>query len=785
LPGLDVRLQADLAHRYIIERELGRGGMATVYLAHDLKHGRHVALKVLRPELAAALGPERFLREIQLTARLQHPHVLPLFDSGEAVGQLWYVMPYVEGESLRQRLMREKQLPVDDALRIARDVGSALDYAHDHGTVHRDVKPENILLERGEAVVADFGIAHAVSAAGGGRLTETGLVLGTPAYMSPEQAMGDEVDARSDVYSLGCVLYEMLTGEPPYTGLSPQAIIAKRFGEPVPHVRTLRENVPAAVEAAVTKAMAKLALDRFVTARAFVDAFTVPSRPTVAHSPPRGWRAPRARAAAIGLLLLITLAFVWVGRHAWFASPAGTTRIQSLAVLPLDNLSGDAQQDYFADGMTDALIGDLSTISTLRVISRRSVMQYKSVHKPLAEIAKALRVDAIVEGTVVRAGDQVRITAQLLDASTDRHLWAGSYQRNLGDVLALQNGVARLIADEVARKLAPRARSHFAADRAVDPKAHDDYLMGRYFWNARTDEGFGKAIGYFQRAVERDSTYARAYAAIAAYYNALPFYARIAPAEAFPKAKAAALLALAIDDSLPEAHGALAFVLAYYEWDWTAAEREFQRALALNPSDAAVHHSYSRYLASTGRGDEAMTELRHAQELDPLSLALKANEGMVLYFGGKYDEAIARLRTTLELDSTHAVAHWGLGMALEQKRMYAEAAVEIRKAMEAGGTDPLFIASLGHVYAAQGKRQEVRRLLDQLDEESKRSYVSPYHAAVLHAGLGEKDKAFEDLDRAARERSTMLVYLKKDPRLEPLRSDPRFQELLRRVHFPG
>jgi serine/threonine-protein kinase len=759
--------------------------MATVYLAHDLKHGRQVALKVLRPELAAALGPERFLREIQLTARLQHPHILPLFDSGETAEQLWYVMPYVEGESLRQRLTREKPLAVEDALRIARDVGSALDYAHDHGIVHRDVKPENILLERGEAIVADFGIAHAVSAAGGGRLTETGLVLGTPAYMSPEQAMGDEVDARSDVYSLGCVLYEMLTGEPPYTGQTPQAIIAKRFGEPVPHVRTLRDNVPVAIEAAVTKAMAKLALDRFVTARAFVDAFTVPSQPTVASAPSRGWRAPRTRAAAIGLLLLITLASVWAGRQAWFTRPAGTTRIQSLAVLPLDNLSGDAQQDYFADGMTDALIGDLSSVSTLRVISRRSVMQYKSVHKPLAEIAKALRVDAIVEGTVVRAGDQVRITAQLLDASTDRHLWAGSYQRNLGDVLALQNGVARLIADEVARRLAPRAKSHFQADRAVDPKAHEDYLMGRYFWNARTDEGFGKAIGYFQRAVERDSTYARAYAAIAAYYNALPFYVRIAPAEAFPKAKAAALRALAIDDSLPEAHGALAFVLAYYEWDWTAAEREFQRALALNPSDAAVHHSYSRYLASTGRGEEAMTELRRAQELDPLSLALKANEGMVLYFGGRYDEAIARLRTTLELDSTHAVAHWGLGMALEQKLMYAEAAVEIRKAMEAGGTDPLFIASLGHVYAMQGKRQEVRRLLDQLDEESKRSYVSPYHAAVLHAGLGEKDKAFEDLDRAARERSTMLVYLKADPRLELLRSDPRFEELLRRVHFPG
>jgi tetratricopeptide (TPR) repeat protein len=379
----------------------------------------------------------------------------------------------------------------------------------------------------------------------------------------------------------------------------------------------------------------------------------------------------------------------------------------------------------------------------------------------------------------------VRITAQLLDAATDRHLWAKSYQRDARDVLALQSGVARIIAREVANQLSPRAGSHFTADRSVDPAAHEDYLMGRYFWNSRTNEGLSKAIDYFQRAVRKDSTYALPYTGIADYYNVLPFYIRISPEETFPKAKAAALRALALDESLAEAHGALAFVLAYYEWNWAAAEREFQRALALNPSDASVRHSYSRYLASTGRHDEAMAELKRAQELDPLSLGLKANEGMVLYFAGKYDDAIQQLRKTLALDSTHSVAHWGLGLAFEQKGMYAEAASEIQKAIGSEEPDPNFQSSLGHVYAAQRKVADVRRLLHQLDEESKQSYVSPYHAALLYAGLGEKDKAFERLDQAARERSTLLVYLRKDPRLGTLRSDPRFRELLRRVGLPG
>jgi tetratricopeptide (TPR) repeat protein len=412
-------------------------------------------------------------------------------------------------------------------------------------------------------------------------------------------------------------------------------------------------------------------------------------------------------------------------------------------------------------------------------------MQYKGTKKTLPQIGRELGVDAVMEGSVLRAGNRVRVTAQLIRTATDEHLWAESYERDLRDVLALQSGVARQIAGQVAKLVSPRGATNLAAERPVDPAAHEDYLMGRFFWNTRTSEGLAKAIGYFQRCVEKDSTYARGYSAIADYYNVLPFYTRIPPREAFPKARAAALHALAIDESLGEAHAALAFETAYYEWDWVRAEREFQRALTLNPSDAKVHHSYSRYLASTGRYQEGMAELKRAQELDPLSIVLKANEGMVLFFEGKYDEAIVQLRKVVELDPTHPVAHWGLGLALEQKGMYSDAVVEIQKADDPKEPDPNFMASLGHVYAMEGRREEARRLLDQLRGESKKSYVSSYHAAVIYAGLGEKDKAFEMLDQATQERSTLLVYLRKDPRLMTLRSDPRFQALLDRVGLPG
>ena len=489
------RVTAALSDRYRIERELGAGGMATVYLAHDVKHDRDVAIKVLRPDLAAALGADRFLTEVKITARLDHPHILTLIDSGNVDGTLFYVMPFVRGESLRARLERERQLGVGEALTIARQTASALHYAHRQGVIHRDIKPENILLHEGEAFLTDFGIALAVSEAGGDRLTGTGLSLGTPSYMSPEQAAGDRnIDARSDIYALGAVTYEMLAGEPPVTGASVQAMIAKLMTERPTSLRVLRDTIPAAVDAAVMRALAKAPIDRFATAREFADALA--SEAAVTPSP-----APRA---AAGRWRGLALASVEAS-----AGEGLSGAIRSIAVLPLDNYSADSTQEYFAEGMTDELTGDLASISQLRVTSRGSAMQFKGRNRPpTPEIAKALDVDAVVEGSVTRSGDRVRITAQLIDARADRHLWAQTFERKSSDVLALQAELASTIASAINVQLTPREQSRLSAAPTVDPEAHDAYLKGRFFFNRPSDENLQKAIVQFDAAVKLSPTFA-------------------------------------------------------------------------------------------------------------------------------------------------------------------------------------------------------------------------------------------------------------------------------------
>ena len=428
------RLKAALADRYAIERELGSGGMATVYLAEDLKHRRHIAIKVLNSELAAALGPERFLREIGVTANLTHPHILTLIDSGEADGFLYYVMPYIEGETLRDRMNREGQLPLDDALQITREVAAALSCAHSHDVIHRDIKPENVLLSAGEAVVADFGIAKAITEAGGEHLTETGISIGTPAYMSPEQASGEhKLDGRSDVYSLGCVLYEMLAGEPPYTGPTAQAIVAKKLSEAVPRVSVVRERVPSGVEAALDQALAKAPADRFATAAQFADALVAEA-----------------------------------------AVPEPET--QSIVVLPFENLSPDPDNEYFADGLTEELIADLSQVSELRVVSRTSAMMFKGARKSIQSIARETGVQYALEGTVRKAGASVRITAQLIDTSRDAHVWAGKFSGTLDDVFDIQENVSREIVDALKVKLTPEEDRRMAARPVDNVAAYDSYL---------------------------------------------------------------------------------------------------------------------------------------------------------------------------------------------------------------------------------------------------------------------------------------------------------------------
>jgi serine/threonine-protein kinase len=774
------RLKAALSARYTFERELGRGGMAFVYLAHDRKHHRAVAVKVLRPELAVALGRERFLREIEIAARLTHPHVLPLYDSGEANGVLYYVMPYVEGESLRDRLDREKQLPLEDGLRIAREVASALAYAHSRDVVHRDIKPENILLAGGEAFVTDFGIARAITAAAGERLTATGVTVGTPPYMSPEQAAGDRaLDGRSDVYSLACVLYEMLAGQPPFTGPSTAAIVHQHLTAPPPPVTRIRPSVPAAVAQLIERALAKAPSDR-ATAHQLAEALAG------AHP----MLAPAAHRRPYGMLLGATAAVASLAWFGWWAygkshpAVAGPRHIESLAVLPLDNMSHDSSQAYFVDGMTEALIADLSKIRALRVTSRRSVMRYKAVTKPVPEIARELHVDALVEGSVIYVGDRVRVTVELIDAATDRHVWGEKYDRRLRDVLGLQSEVARAVAREVRVTLTPEEQARLPVARPVNLRAHRAYLLGRYFWNQRTPDGLAKAFQHFEQAIKEDPHYAAAYAGVADYYNVLPFYRRVAPREVFPKAKAAAQQALALEDALAEAHASLAYIKAYYDWDWAGAEREFRRALELNPSYAAAHHSYSRLLAAMGRIDEALAEIRRAGQVDPISTVLKANTAMILFFGRRYDDAIQQLQETLELDSTSGVALWGLGLAYEQKGMYPRAVAALEKAASLSGRDPNVLSSLGYAYAVAGRLAEAGRLIDELGKQSRQGYVSPYFFALIYVGRGELDRAVAMLSQAADERSTLLVYLRMDPRFAALRSDPRFQALVRRLGFP-
>ncbi len=482
------RLTAALADRYAIVREIGCGGMATVYLAQDLKHQRQVAIKVLRPELTAALGAERFLREITTTANLHHPHILALYDSGEAQGFLYYVMPYVEGESLRDRLRRDKQLPVEDALQIAREVADALGYAHARGIVHRDIKPENILLEGGHALVADFGIARAVSAAGTEQLTATGTAIGTPIYMSPEQASGQkDLDARSDIYSLGCVVYEMLGGEPPYTGATPLAVIAKKLSEPTPRISVVRELVPTTVEAALERALAKAPADRYATASAFAEALTTA---TAAPRPGRrGWRRAAVVAAAVVVLALAARGL---------SSMLAGERIDRLAVLPLTDLTNDAQQEFLTAGVHEALIAELGQLG-LSVTARATMAQFRHTEKPIREIARELGVDAVIEGSLFRSGDSLQISTRLYDKE-EREIWTASYAGVLSDVVTLYRGFARAIAGEIGVRLSPAEQERLNDTPAVNPEVYEAYLRGMHVLNTRsTREDANVAIGYFNR----------------------------------------------------------------------------------------------------------------------------------------------------------------------------------------------------------------------------------------------------------------------------------------------
>jgi eukaryotic-like serine/threonine-protein kinase len=745
------RLGTALAGRYTVERELGRGGMATVYLADDLKHRRKVAIKVLRPELGSLLGPERFAREIRVAAGLTHPHILPLHDSGEVLVEhprrgegpqrlLFYVMPYVRGESLRQRLSREKQLSIDEAIGLVRQVASALDHAHAHGLIHRDIKPENILLHEGEAMVTDFGIALAADAAPGERLTETGLMVGTPEYMSPEQAAGERtLDPRSDVYSLGCVLYEMLAGEPPYTGPTAQALIAKRFTDPVPAIRRLRPTVPPAVEQAIMKALARVPADRFASAGTLAEALTAPAR--VEPRPP------------------------------------------SVAVLPFLNLSADPENEFFADGISEDVIAHLSKIRSLKVISRTSVMPFKKREQSLREIGAKLDVATLLEGSVRRAGGRVRIVAQLIDAETDQHLWAETYDRDLTDIFSIQTDVALKIAAALEAELSPEERRRIRKEPTRDVEAYQQYLLGKHCMVRWTQEGVDQGIKHLEQAVTRDPNYALAYAILAYAYAdiATGVAGALPPEEAFRRAKAAVARALEIDSGLAEGHAVLGYLKFVCDYDWAGAEQELKRAIELNPNSGEAYDFYGLMLAALERYDEAIEMQRRAHEVDPLFHRMDI--ATTLLRAGRYDEALRAVNWVLEVEPHFALAHATLGWVYLLNGRPEEGIAALERALSLSPESTMYLAQLGQAFALAGRSEQAREVLRRLDELSSQRYVSPYHMAYVYTGLGEHDRAMDLLERAYAERAGAVFGIKGSFLFTSLRGHPRFQALLRKMNL--
>jgi serine/threonine-protein kinase len=729
--------------RYRIEREIGRGGMAVVYLADDLRHRRKVAIKFIQPELAQAVGAARFLREIEIAARLTHPHIVPLFDSGESDGRLFYVMPFLEGESLRDRLQRERQLPVHDALVIARHVASALEYAHARNVVHRDIKPENVLLYEGEAMVADFGIALAASAAASPRITGTGLVVGTPEYMSPEQALDEGTDARSDQYSLACVLFEMLAGEAPYAGSSPYSILSKRLVDPVPSVRRLRPTVPATVDRALTRALAKTPADRFPSVGAFATELALASM------------TPATGSAAI----------------------AERPRAASVAVLPFRNLSADPENEYFADGITEDVIAHLSKIRALRVISRGSVMQFKQRTGSMRDIGAALGATALLDGSVRRSGDRVRIVAQLVDGESDRQVWAETYDRRLDDIFAIQTDVALHIASSLEAELSTDERDRVERPPTDDLQAYQLFLQGRQWFARYTPDSLRRAIEFFDRAIARDPGFALAHASNGMAHMELVEGGSMTPDVAYPRASAALERALQLDPDLSSAHVASAYFKMTREFDWVGAEREFRRALELSPSDADAFDLYGRLCMALGRLDDSLKLLGRAQELDPLS---HGNDiSTTLLRAGRYDEARERALSAVETNPSNARTRATLGWANILTGRVPEGVADLERAVAIAQGNSLWLGQLGEAYAIAGQEAKARDILHQLEERAKTGFVSPYHLAYVHTGLGQLDAAIDLLEQAVAARTGPTYGIKGSFLFIPLQKQPRFVALLK------
>jgi len=789
-------LAAALADRYAIERELGRGGMATVYLAHDRKHNRDVALKVLRSDLAATLGSERFRREIETAARLHHPHICSVYDSGETAGHLWFTMPYVRGESLRDRLRREGRLTLEEALRITGEAGRALDYAHREGFVHRDVKPENLLLTAdGDTLVADFGIARALSddATGGQHLTETGMALGTSHYMAPEQATGERAtDARADQYALAVTCFEMLTGKTPFGGATAAAVMADRFRRAAPSVRALRPEVPAAMDQAIQRALALEADARFESTGEFVRTLaaeapgvTIPM--PVPAAPSGGWLPFVILGAA---LLVITAALALIAhQHPTLAggveAAPGEPALSRVAIVPFEN-RGDSADAYFAEGMAEELTTALAKVPGLRVAAPSVVAAYRKREAPADEMGRALNVGSVLTGTIRRAGHRLRVTAQLANAGDGTVLWAERYDRDPRDVFAVQDEIAGAIANELHTRIegpAAAGTARLAGERSPhgtpDLAAYDLYLKGRFAWSKRGRRGLEDALGYFGRAVARDPDFARGHAGLAMAYVVLPVFDADFPMDsALGLSERSANRALALDSTLSDAHLALAYTLKM-RWRFDESERHFRNALALAPDDPAAHHWYGVFLYAVGRAGESASELQRAHELDPFGSTIATDGAVALYAAGRLDDALAEARRAWALDTTKSDTYLVMGF-IQLARGRADSAVSLLEAARRLGVGIDVRGYLSAAYRGLGRAGDADEIYAELRNGERTGRVVPYSLALAAAAAGDRSAALGAIEQTIErhDQSVTELSLPCEPLFRPLANEPRFESAL-------
>ena len=789
-----------------ITGKLGAGGMGVVYKAVDTRLDRPVALKFLPDNMAQdSQALERFRREARAASALNHPSICTIYDIGAQEGRTFIAMEFIDGETLRAHI-HGKALPLEETLKLGIQIAEALDAAHAEGIIHRDIKPANILVtKRGQVKVLDFGLAKLVpkgiarahgdggSNPGGESNSEApdstsivGIISGTPSYMSPEQVRGDNLDPRTDIFSLGLLLYEMATGRQAFSGSTGGAIIeAVLTRSPVP-ARSINPDIPPELEEIINKALHKDREQRYQDAADLRADLQRLERGTDSS-----WRVTQENTESASISNTSRLQSTGEHRAGNSTSQTATLRavrvskiIDSLAVLPFENASRDPEHEYLSDGIAGSLINTLAIIPKLRVMAQSTVFRYKGRALDPQAIGRELNVRAVLTGRIMQSGGSLRIGAELVDVATGSQLWGAQYDRKPGDILAIQDEISNEISEKLRVKLTRAEKKRLNKRQTDDPEAYRLYLKGRHHWNQWTEDGFYKAVEYFQQAVEKDPAYALAYTGVADSYVLLGWNSYLPPKAAFPRAKIAALRALQLDPHLGEAHTPLSAVYWLHDWQWQEAEMEFKRSMALSPAHPTASHWYAEFLMTMGRHEEAIARIKSSQELDPLSLIISVAHGWSFYHARRYDDAIEQLRRTVELDPHYPMTYWILGLLLRKMGNYELAIAEGEKGVKLSGGSYLMRAALAQTLATAGRRNEAIQILGDLTKLAAQKYVAPYFFAGIHIGLGDSDRAIECLEKSYEEHSHWLLYLHLDPGMDALRSNPRFQDLLQRVGLP-